>query len=66
MFIARTYRKFLDQGLIIELNGTSVTPLLDPLFLMDNPRILARYAEHKLDPRGTIIDEGDIEIANGH
>jgi hypothetical protein len=28
-FIARAYRKFLDKGLIIELNGTSIT-LLDP------------------------------------
>jgi hypothetical protein len=62
-FIARVYRKFLDQSLVIELNGTKVT-LLDPLFLMDNPRIIERYKPD--DPRGTIIDEGDIEIADGH
>ncbi|MEU7990098.1 ATP-binding protein [Streptosporangium canum] len=62
-FIARAYRKFLDQGLVIELNGTRVT-LLDPLFRMDNPRIMSRYASE--DPRGTIVDEGDIEIADGH
>ena len=62
-FIARVYRKFLDQGLIIELNGTKVT-LLDPLFLMDNPRIIDRYQPD--DPRGSVIDEGDIEIADGH
>jgi Histidine kinase-, DNA gyrase B-, and HSP90-like ATPase len=63
-FIARTYRKFLDQGLVIELNGKNVT-LLDPLFLMDNPRIIQRYGPD-LDPRGTPIDEDDIEIADGH
>jgi hypothetical protein len=62
-FIARVYRKFLDQGLVIELNGTKVT-LLDPLFLMDNPRIIERYRPD--DPRGTIIDEADIDIAEGH
>lgn len=63
-FIARTYRKFLDQGLVIELNGKSVT-LLDPLFLMDNPRIIERYGPDE-DPRGRVIDEDDIEIADGH
>ena len=61
-FIARVYRFFLDQGLAIELNGTSVT-LLDPLFLLDNPRIIDRYKP--ADPRGTIIDEDDIEIMKG-
>jgi len=62
-FIARAYRKFLDQGLVVELNGTRVT-LLDPLFRMDNPRIMKRYASE--DPRGTIVDEEDIEIVDGH
>ncbi|GIH28489.1 hypothetical protein Aph01nite_67990 [Acrocarpospora phusangensis] len=62
-FIARAYRKFLDQGLVIELNGAKIT-LLDPLFLMDNPRIMSRYAPE--DPRGTIIDQEDIEIVDGH
>jgi hypothetical protein len=58
-FIARTYRKFLDKGLVIELNGTKTT-LLDPLFMMDNSRIIERYGPE--DVRGTVIDEGDIEI----
>jgi hypothetical protein len=62
-FIARVYRKFLDQGLVIELNGQKVT-LLDPLFLMDNPRIIDRY--QPADPRGIVVDEDDIEIADGH
>jgi hypothetical protein len=58
-FLARAYRKFLDKGLVIELNGTKVT-LLDPLFLMDNPRIIERYKPE--DPRGTVIDEDDIYV----
>lgn len=62
-FIARAYRFFLDKGLRIELNGKQVT-LLDPLFLMDNPRIIKRYPH--ADVRGVVIDEDDIEIANGH
>jgi hypothetical protein len=62
-FIARAYRKFLDSGLRIELDGKRVT-LFDPLFLLDNPRIIDRYKPE--DPRGTIIDEDDIEIADGH
>lgn len=61
-FIARSYRKFLDKGLVVELNGTRVT-LLDPLFLMDNPRIIKRYKPKDL--RGKMIDEGDIEV-DGH
>lgn len=61
-FIARAYRRFLDRGLIIELNGTSVT-LHDPLFLMDNPRIIRRYKPE--DVRGTVIDEGSIMVPKG-
>jgi hypothetical protein len=62
-FIARAYRKYLDKGLRIELNGKEVT-LLDPLFLMDNPRIIAHYKPEDL--RGRVIDEADIEISGGH
>jgi hypothetical protein len=61
-FIARAYRKFLSQGLIIQLNDTQIT-LFDPLFLLDNPRIIKRYP--KEDVRGTVIDEADITIADG-
>jgi hypothetical protein len=61
-FVARVYRNFLDKGLVIELNGNRVT-LLDPLFLLDNPRIIERYKP--ADPRGTLIDEDDIEITKG-
>jgi len=61
-FIARAYRQFLDKGLVIELNGTRVSPF-DPMFLMDNPRIIKRYKPR--DVRGTVIDEDDLEI-DGH
>lgn len=62
-FIARAYRKFLDQGRVIKLNTTTIT-LLDPLFLLDNPRIAKNYP--KEDVRGIVIDEADITIADGH
>lgn len=62
-FIARAYRYYLQKGLRIELNGKPIS-LLDPLFLMDNPRIIKRYKP--LDVRGTVVDEADIEIADGH
>lgn len=61
-FIARTYRYYLDKGMKIELAGKPVT-LLDPLFLMDNPRIIQRY--RPVDVRGTVIDEADLEILPG-
>ncbi|MFI7484067.1 ATP-binding protein [Kocuria sp. M1R5S2] len=62
-FIARAYRYYLQKGLRIELNGKAIT-LLDPLFLMDNPRIIKRYKP--LDVRGTVVDQAEIEIADGH
>lgn len=62
-FIARAYRKYLDQGLVVELSGQPVT-LLDPLFLLDNPRIMQAYKPRDL--RGRVIDEEDIEIEDGH
>lgn len=62
-FIARAYRKYLDKALRIELNRKEVT-LLDPLFLMDNPRVIAHYKPGDL--RGRVIDEADIEISGGH
>lgn len=62
-FIARAYRSYLDKGLTIELDGRKVT-LLDPLFLMNNPRIIQRYRPR--DVRGTVVDEAKIEITSGH
>ena len=37
-FLARAYRRFIDTGLYIELDGREVT-LHDPLFLMNNQRV---------------------------
>lgn len=61
-FIARAYRCYLQKGLQIELNGKPVT-LLDPMFLMDNPRIIKRYSPQ--DVRGSVVQEDDIEIVPG-
>jgi hypothetical protein len=61
-FIARAYRTYIDTGRVFELEGKLIT-LHDPLFLRDNPRIIARYKP--LDPRGQLIEETDLEI-DGH
>jgi Histidine kinase-, DNA gyrase B-, and HSP90-like ATPase len=64
-FIARSYREFIDQGLTITLDGTVIT-LHDPLFLKDNPRLLARYkGRSESEIRGRVVDETDFEI-EGH
>ncbi|WP_405852428.1 ATP-binding protein [Streptomyces sp. NBC_00090] len=63
-FIARAYRTYIDTGRAFELDGKPVT-LHDPLFLRDNPRIISRYKPQKLDPRGQLIEEGDLEV-DGH
>lgn len=61
-FIARVYREFINNGLVIELEGRP-TSLHDPLFLLDNPRILNRYRgrpEEQL--KGRIIDQAELAI----
>ncbi|MFI1884700.1 ATP-binding protein [Streptomyces jumonjinensis] len=58
-FIARAYRNFLDKGLKIELDGKNVT-LFDPLFMMDNPRIIKQYPRHGV--QAELIDKTTIEI----
>jgi hypothetical protein len=63
-FLARAYRRFIDQGLYLELNGREVT-LYDPLFLLENPRAREAFGE---DLRAEVIDAtkpGDIVI-DGH
>ncbi|MFB4293446.1 ATP-binding protein [Nonomuraea sp. ATR24] len=66
--IARVYREFIDNGLVITLEGKQTT-LHDPLFLLDNPRIEARYRGRKdITPdqlRGRIFDETILTI-DGH
>jgi anti-sigma regulatory factor (Ser/Thr protein kinase) len=60
-FLARAYRRFIDSGLRIELDGKEVT-LHDPLFLLDNPRVLKSFPDV---PKAEIVDEDDFEIS-GH
>lgn len=60
-FLARAYRKFLDKGVNIELNGKVIT-LHDPLFLLENPRVKEKLG---VDARGEIVEQGTIEL-DGH
>lgn len=60
-FLARAYRRFIDNGLRIELDGTLIT-LHDPLFLLHNPRVMKRFGESL---EADIIDGGIFEI-DGH
>jgi hypothetical protein len=41
-YLARTYRVYLDRGLYLELNNSEIT-LHDPLFLLDNPRVVKQF-----------------------
>ncbi|WP_207002093.1 ATP-binding protein [Trinickia mobilis] len=60
-FLARAYRKFIDKGLRIELEGKPVN-LHDPLFLLQNPRVVQKFG---VDLRATIVDQGTFLI-DGH
>lgn len=60
-FLARAYRRFIDKGLYIELDGREVT-LHDPLFLLQNPRVIKKFGK---DLRAEIIDQDVFQIA-GH
>lgn len=64
-FLARAYRKFIDNGLQLVLEGKPVM-LHDPTFLLDDARIEKLYGERDdLEASrltGTIVDETDIEI----
>lgn len=67
-FLSRAYRKFIDNGLQLVLQGRRVT-LHDPTFLLEDPRIEKQYGDRPdLDRtrlRGTIIDETSFDI-EGH
>jgi hypothetical protein len=52
-YLGRTYRKFMDSGLQIEINGKPIA-LYDPLFAMTNPRFLA-------DPKAEILLEESFD-----
>lgn len=59
-FIARTYRRYIDNGLKIELNGTDIE-LSDPTFQLYSNRTAAILGENCL---GEIIEENSIAIDN--
>jgi len=59
-FLARAYRRFIDNGLKIDFDGTPIT-LHDPSFLLPNPRVTDRFG----DLRADIVDEGSFSI-DGH
>lgn len=61
-FVARVYRRFLDQGLVIDLAGKQVN-LHDPTFQLDDPRMIKQYAGRPQDQvKGKIVQEGDLTI----
>lgn len=64
-FLARAYRKFIDNGLQLYLEGKKIS-LHDPLFLLDDPRIDKQYGGRiDLDAdrlRGSVIEETDFDI----
>lgn len=60
-FLARAYRRFIDDGLRIELDDQEVT-LHDPLFLLDNPRVTKRFPGV---PKASPVDDGEFPI-DGH
>lgn len=57
-FLARAYRRFIDHGLRIELDGRVVT-LHDPLFLLPNPRVAARFPDV---PPAQVVQQEVFEI----
>ncbi len=57
-FLSRAYRRFIDNGLRLELDGRAIT-LHDPLFLLPNPRVIDRFGP---DVTASIVDRGTIEI----
>lgn len=57
-FLARAYRKFLDQGVRVELNSR-VIELHDPTFQLENPRLTKRLDK---DVRGEVISRDEIDI----
>lgn len=60
-FLARAYRRFIDKGLMIELDGVEIS-LHDPLFLLDNPRVTKRFKDSL---KARIIQQDSFHI-DGH
>ncbi|MFB9326981.1 ATP-binding protein [Paenibacillus aurantiacus] len=61
-FLARAYRKFINAGITIELNG-KVVELYDPLFLLESDRIKKMFEPDSW--QATLMDESEIDI-DGH
>ncbi|MES2096821.1 MAG: ATP-binding protein [Pseudomonadota bacterium] len=60
-FLARAYRRFIDNGLRIDLDDQVIT-LHDPLFRLDNPRVTAKFPDV---PKADIVDNDEFKI-DGH
>lgn len=64
-FLARAYRRFLDKGVSIDLNGRD-TELHDPTFQLDSPRVnkkVGKRVQGQLITRDTInVDEHQVTI----
>lgn len=60
-YLARTFRRFIDGGLTIELDGDPIS-LHDPLFLLENQKVARRFPEAG---RAEIVDWGRIDV-DGH
>jgi hypothetical protein len=61
-YLARTYRKFLVNGLILTLQGQQIRPH-DPLFLLETPLAIQLLGTEEW--QAEIIDSKSIEI-DGH
>ena len=57
-FLGRAYRRYIDKGFYIELDGKEVH-LYDPMFLLYNPRVVENFGE---DLRAIIKDEDCLNI----
>ena len=60
-FLGRAYRRYIDKGFYIELDGKEIN-LYDPLFLLYNPRVVENFGK---DLRAIIKDEVSKNI-DGH
>lgn len=63
-FLARAYRKFIDQGLFIELDNTAIS-LHDPLFVLQNPRVIEKFGKDLRAEKLHAAPEATFEI-DGH
>ncbi|MEH2046659.1 ATP-binding protein [Nostoc sp.] len=60
-FLARAYRKFIDNGMRIKFQGDEIHPY-DPLFLISNPHIFAHYEKELKSGELTENDLTGVEI----